>query len=324
MVSEYSVQAARSHDLLAVARLIERTPDLSVGDLSARQRATWARMLLTDDLSVYLAWHGDDAVGTTALLVMPHITYACRPTAFIESMYVRDDHRRRGVARRMVERLLVDAGNAGMPQGAAADPQAPRRRRGTRVLPFAGIRGRGGGLPDVPRRGRRLATGCLGIRSDPLRYIPYEQHPWPGSNATYRRQMDALDGTDVGGRVSSATDVRAGFGESLMPRRVLSSPGSARAGPAEQDRGGQPASAESFRGWGSIRRHTTGAYPRAERYWAALIFRPQHRVWPTTLAARHVRPGTYRPAPRRLSARPTEARRGVRPLATRCAPTSRD
>ena len=55
----------------------------------------------------------DDAVGTTALLVMPHITYACRPTAFIESMYVRDDHRRRGVGRRMIERLLVDAGNGG-------------------------------------------------------------------------------------------------------------------------------------------------------------------------------------------------------------------
>jgi len=69
--------------------------------------------MLSDDLSVYLAWHGDEAVGTTALLVMPHITYACRPTAFIESMYVRYDHRRRGVARRMVERLLVDAGNAG-------------------------------------------------------------------------------------------------------------------------------------------------------------------------------------------------------------------
>ena len=111
--SEYAVQAARPEDLLAVARLIDRRPGLSVGHLTERQQATWARMLLTDDLSVYLAWHGDDAVGTTALLVMPHITYACRPTAFIESMYVRDEHRRRGVARQMVERLLVDAAKAG-------------------------------------------------------------------------------------------------------------------------------------------------------------------------------------------------------------------
>jgi len=44
---------------------------------------------------------------------MPHITYACRPTAFIESMYVRDEHRRRGVARMMVDRVLYDATNAG-------------------------------------------------------------------------------------------------------------------------------------------------------------------------------------------------------------------
>ncbi len=109
----YAIQPARPDDLLPVARLIDRKPGLSEDDLTERHRATWARMLLTDDLSVYLAWHGDDAVGTTALLVMPHITYACRPTAFIESMYVRDEHRRRGVARRMVERLLVDAEKAG-------------------------------------------------------------------------------------------------------------------------------------------------------------------------------------------------------------------
>lgn len=44
---------------------------------------------------------------------MAHITYVCQPAAFIESMYVRDDHRRRGVARMMVERLLDDASRAG-------------------------------------------------------------------------------------------------------------------------------------------------------------------------------------------------------------------
>ena len=67
----------------------------------------------TDDLTVYLAWHGNEAVGTTALLVMPHLTYACRPTAFLESMYVLDEHRRRGVAKMMVARLLDDAKNLG-------------------------------------------------------------------------------------------------------------------------------------------------------------------------------------------------------------------
>jgi GNAT superfamily N-acetyltransferase len=112
-VPAYAIRTARSQDLVAVARLIERRPDLTARDVTERQQATWDRMMRTDDLTVYVAWHGDDAVGTTALLVMPHITYACRPTAFIESMYVRDDHRRRGVARMMVERLLGDASSAG-------------------------------------------------------------------------------------------------------------------------------------------------------------------------------------------------------------------
>jgi GNAT superfamily N-acetyltransferase len=112
-VSDYSVGTARPEHLVAVARLIERRPDLSAADLSQRHHETWARMMRTDNLTVYLAWRGDDAVGTTALLVMPHITYACRPTAFIESMYVRDEHRRLGVGRMMAERLLDDATSAG-------------------------------------------------------------------------------------------------------------------------------------------------------------------------------------------------------------------
>jgi len=107
------IAIAAPRDLVAVARLIERRPDLATSDLTGQQQAMWARMMSTDDLTVYLAWHGSDAVGTTALLVMPHITYACRPSAFIESMYVRDEHRRRGVARMMIERLLGDARAAG-------------------------------------------------------------------------------------------------------------------------------------------------------------------------------------------------------------------
>ena len=112
-MSDYSIGRAGPDDLVAVARLIERKPKLSAAAVTERQQATWARMMGTDDLTVYVAWHGGDAVGTTALLVMPHITYWCRPTAFIESMYVRDEHRRRGVARMMVERLLTDARSVG-------------------------------------------------------------------------------------------------------------------------------------------------------------------------------------------------------------------
>ena len=112
-VTEYHIRVSEPQDLLAVARLIERRPDLAADDLTETQTETWARMVRTDGLTVYLAWAAHDAVGTTALLVMPHITYSCRPTAFVESMYVREEHRRHGVARMMVERLLDDERRAG-------------------------------------------------------------------------------------------------------------------------------------------------------------------------------------------------------------------
>jgi GNAT superfamily N-acetyltransferase len=93
--------------------LIERTPDLQAGDLRDEQREVWARMMATDDLTVYLSETNGEAIGTTALLVMPHLTYDCRPTAFVEPMYVRDDHRRQGVARSMLKHLLDGATAAG-------------------------------------------------------------------------------------------------------------------------------------------------------------------------------------------------------------------
>ncbi len=94
---------------MAVVRLIDRLPDLGEDDLSERQRRMWDRVMSTSDVTVYVAEVDGEVVGTTALLVMPHITYDCHPTAFLESMVVRAEYRRRGIARMMVERLLADA-----------------------------------------------------------------------------------------------------------------------------------------------------------------------------------------------------------------------
>ena len=73
----------------------------------------WARMLATPDLTVYVAEGGGEIVGTTSLLVLPNLTYDCRPTAFFEPMVVVEAHRRRGVGRLLVERVLDDARAAG-------------------------------------------------------------------------------------------------------------------------------------------------------------------------------------------------------------------
>lgn len=113
MHGEVAVRSAGPDDLLAVVRLIERNPAMTVDQLAERHHATWMRMMATDDLTVYVGCLGQDVVGTTASLVMPHVTYQCRPTVFVESMYVKESHRRRGVARAMLQRLLDDARHAG-------------------------------------------------------------------------------------------------------------------------------------------------------------------------------------------------------------------
>ena len=69
--------------------------------------------MMTPDLKVYIADLAQEIVGTTSLLVMPHVTYGCRPTAFIEPMVVTEGHRRRGIGRVMTERVLEDARASG-------------------------------------------------------------------------------------------------------------------------------------------------------------------------------------------------------------------
>jgi GNAT superfamily N-acetyltransferase len=62
----------------------------------------WSRIARSPDVTVYLAESGGQPVGTACLSILPNITYDCRPTAFIEAVVVRYEHRRRGVARLML------------------------------------------------------------------------------------------------------------------------------------------------------------------------------------------------------------------------------
>jgi GNAT superfamily N-acetyltransferase len=117
--SQYEVRRAEPADLQAVlAVLAEGTVTRHVGreqlpPSSDLQRCSWDRMMRTADLSVYLAEREGVAVGTATMLFMPHLTYGCRPTAFIEAVVVRHAYRRRGVARRLLDQALTDARQAG-------------------------------------------------------------------------------------------------------------------------------------------------------------------------------------------------------------------
>lgn len=69
----------------------------------------WERMAATPNLIVYLAEFGDEPVGTASMILMPHITYGCRPSAFIEAIVVTYAHRRQGVATLLLQLALDDA-----------------------------------------------------------------------------------------------------------------------------------------------------------------------------------------------------------------------
>jgi GNAT superfamily N-acetyltransferase len=70
-------------------------------------------MMRTTDLSPYVAEVDEVVVGTATALLMPNVTYGCAPTAFIEAVVVRPSHRRRGIAKAMLQRILTDARVAG-------------------------------------------------------------------------------------------------------------------------------------------------------------------------------------------------------------------
>ncbi len=109
-----TVRTAKSPDLIDVVRLVDGLPGRRSRELTATQRSTWNVMLKTPNLSIYVAEVGAEVVGTTSLLLMPHLTYACHPTAFIEPMVVAQAHRRRGIGRKLMERVLDDARQAGV------------------------------------------------------------------------------------------------------------------------------------------------------------------------------------------------------------------
>ncbi|WP_331758688.1 GNAT family N-acetyltransferase [Nocardia sp. NBC_01377] len=110
------IRAASPGDLLAVLRLhggLTSDGD-SLRAATDLQQRTWARMMRrSDDLTVYLAEVDHQPVGTATQLLMPHVTYGCAPTSFIEAVVVAHEYRRQGIASALIRRLLGDAERAG-------------------------------------------------------------------------------------------------------------------------------------------------------------------------------------------------------------------
>ncbi|WP_406300098.1 GNAT family N-acetyltransferase [Embleya sp. NBC_00888] len=109
------VRTAGAEDLMAVLGVhARRDPGGEVPrSASGLERQTWDRVVRSDELTVYLAEADGDPVGTATMMVMPNVTYACAPTAFVEAVVVAAEHRRQGIAGAMLRQLLADARSAG-------------------------------------------------------------------------------------------------------------------------------------------------------------------------------------------------------------------
>jgi GNAT superfamily N-acetyltransferase len=112
----YGVRPALSDDIasvlhvLAQNQVVQQEVSLKMPVASSKQLAMWERVQSTPDVTVYVAESASgEPVGTACLSILPNITYDCRPTAFIEAVVVAYDHRRKGVARLLMERAISDA-----------------------------------------------------------------------------------------------------------------------------------------------------------------------------------------------------------------------
>ena len=119
MTSAYVVRAARTDDLSVVLSVLaENRPNRPDGwrgqavSPSDRQCDAWQRVMTSPDVTVYLAQKIGKGVGTACLSILPNVTYDGRPTAFIEAVVVKYEHRRNGVAQMLIRRALDDARRA--------------------------------------------------------------------------------------------------------------------------------------------------------------------------------------------------------------------
>jgi len=116
----FAIRPAGPDDLVAVLNVLaeggadQGAPvEGALDEATALETRTWARMLATEDLTVYLAEVDGEPVGTATLLLMPNLTYDCDPTAIIEAVVVVESHRNQGIATAVLRRILADAQLAG-------------------------------------------------------------------------------------------------------------------------------------------------------------------------------------------------------------------
>ncbi|MFF2319758.1 GNAT family N-acetyltransferase [Agrobacterium sp. NPDC058088] len=104
-----TLRAAQTSDLPDLLKLY-RALNPSDPVLTAQEAsATFATMLAQPGLTVFLATDNGEAVATATLLIVPNLTRAARPYAFIENVVTLETLRGRGYGRAVVRHAVEAA-----------------------------------------------------------------------------------------------------------------------------------------------------------------------------------------------------------------------
>lgn len=121
MKSEIDVKIAKESDLSAVLEIrMEMLSVVNAGKSFDESFVKRSREYFTNgEQTTVLAFDGENAVGCATICyvqVMPMYSHPTGNRAHVMNVYVRDEYRRRGIAREMMKKLLDEAKNRGVTQ----------------------------------------------------------------------------------------------------------------------------------------------------------------------------------------------------------------
>ena len=109
-----TIRDATLDDLPAILRLLSQMHDEPADDVDAELRDdTFRRILATPSRALLVADDTTEVVGTLDLFVMENLTRGGKPWAGIENLAVDFHHRRRGIARELVDTAVDLASDVG-------------------------------------------------------------------------------------------------------------------------------------------------------------------------------------------------------------------